>query len=79
MSDEKRREIMWGPSIKSLLRDFRGRLTRAENSLEALTKQDGLYADEHRAIIALYREVIGVITDHDSARQSALNAEGRHA
>jgi hypothetical protein len=41
----------------------RVRLERAEKSLASLINQHSVYADEHRALIAIYKKIVKVFAD----------------
>lgn len=56
--------IMLRQSMDGFHAEVSGRFRRALKSLEALQKKDGLYAWEHRRLVSMYREVIGVIEAH---------------
>lgn len=54
-------DIIWNATIASRLADETGRRTRVAKSLSALQNQSGLYAEEHRRVIAMTDEIIAVI------------------
>lgn len=56
--------ITWGPSMRGYLSDTNIRICRAESSLASLKNQDGQFAREHRMLIAVYRDIQGVLLKH---------------
>lgn len=58
---ETRDDIIWSASIRALDAEICRRAVHVKKSLAALKNQDGLYADEHRRLIALFREILVVI------------------
>lgn len=47
------------------------RFRKVLKGLESLQKKDGLYAWEHRRLISMYREVLGVIEAHQERAEEA--------
>ena len=64
MSDIVKDNIMLRQSMDGFHAEVAGRFRRALKSLDAVQKKDGLYAWEHRRLISMYREVLGVIEEH---------------
>lgn len=63
LSTEKT-DIMWSASYKAFRADIAQRRGRVVGSLASLQNQTGLYAVEHRRLIAMYNSVLDVIDDH---------------
>ena len=61
-------DIIWAASIKGMRKDFDGRWYRAKKNLDQLKNQGGIYADEHRAMIRLYEDILTAIDAHDWQR-----------
>ncbi|MCK1445395.1 hypothetical protein IVB43_23710 [Bradyrhizobium sp. 48] len=56
--------ITWGPSMRGYLSDNKARIGRCEASLVSLKNQDGQFADDHRMLLAVYRDIEAVLTKH---------------
>lgn len=63
--------IMWGPSVRGYFVDNKQRIKRCESSLASLKNQDGQYANDHRLLLALYREIGAVLAKHVDLADSA--------
>ena len=72
-------DIIWSASIKAMRDKFGlpGRISHVRASLKTLQNKTGLYADEHRAVIALYEELEAVIDAHDRNRAEAPARDAR--
>jgi hypothetical protein len=53
---------MYDASIAGRIRDFHQGIARIEASLKTLQHQSSTYADDHRALITVYRDVLSVLT-----------------
>ena len=56
--------ITWGPSMRGYLAENKLRIGRAESSLASLKNQDGQFANDHRMLIAVYRDIEAVLMEH---------------
>lgn len=56
--------ITWGPSMRGYLSDNKARIGRVESSLALLKNQTGQYANEHRMLLALFRDIEGLLSKH---------------
>jgi hypothetical protein len=71
--------ITWGPSMRGYVADNKLRIGRCEASLASLKNQTGQFADDHRKLLAVYRDIETVLMKHiELADASALSpADGR--
>lgn len=60
-------------NIRNLRKEITGKRDRTARSLSALTNRDGSYANDHRAMIRLYGDMLDVIDKHEK-RATAQNA-----
>ena len=58
-------------SMNSFHAEVAGRFRRVLKSLDAIQKKDSLFAWEHRRMVAMYREVLGVIEAHQERAEEA--------
>lgn len=65
--------ITWGPSMRGYLSDNKARIGRVESSLASLKKQDGQFANDHRMLLAVFREIETVLVKHIELADSAMS------
>ena len=56
--------ITWGPSMRGYIAENKLRIGRCEASLASLKNQDGQFADDHRKLLAVYRDIEAVLMKH---------------
>jgi len=64
MTQLEKTDIIWNATYKAFYGDMLARRARVSKSLASLKNQTGLYADEHRRVLAMYDEVIQVVERH---------------
>ena len=64
--------ITWGPSMRGYLADNKARIGRVKSSLALLKKQDGQFADDHRMLLAVFRDIEAVLVKHIELADSAI-------
>jgi len=65
--------IMWGPSIRGYLADNKARIIRCEKSPASLKNQDGEFANDHRMLLAVFRDMDAVLAKHIELADGAMS------
>lgn len=63
--------ITWGPSMRGYMADNKARIGRVESSLALLLHQDSQFANEHRMLLAVYRDFEEVLAKHIASAEAA--------
>lgn len=65
---------VWAATVKAIRNENYSRLRCVEGSLASLSNKTGEYADDHRKVAALRRELQGVIDRHIEQHGTILPA-----
>lgn len=68
--------ITWGPSMRGYLSDNKARIGRCESSLALLKGQNGQFANEHRMLLAVFRDIDAVLAKHVELADAAASQDG---